>query len=137
MHEHVIDQVLSSNPVVAVAENILTSLSQEVKDAVQMFIGPLIIELRNRLPSFDITKATQNKNPFGILPALRHILSKYEALVTENSIRETHDGQPGSSQHTSSSSENKKQFVPPRTFSLFPNPSLKWCYIKIDIIVEM
>lgn len=108
MYEHVINQVLSSNPVVAVAENILTSLSQEVKDAVQVFIGPLIVELKNRLPSFDITKATQNTNPFGILPVLRHILSKYEALITENSIRETHDGQSGSSQHTSSSIENKK-----------------------------
>ncbi|GAA5811239.1 hypothetical protein MFLAVUS_004671 [Mucor flavus] len=128
VYEHVINQVLSSNPVVAVAENILTSLSQEVKDAVQVFIGPLIVELKNRLPSFDITKATQNTNPFGILPVLRHILSKYEALITENSIRETHDGQSGSSQHTSSSIENKKNLI----FGLFPNPGLKWCYIKID-----
>ncbi|KAI8090752.1 hypothetical protein BDF21DRAFT_396185 [Thamnidium elegans] len=44
------------------------------------FINPLIVELKNRSPSFSITKVTQNTNPFSILPALRHILSKYESF---------------------------------------------------------
>lgn len=29
-------------------------------------------------------------------------------------------------------SKIKKKIVPPRIFGLFPNPGLKWCYIKID-----
>ncbi|KAI8090771.1 hypothetical protein BDF21DRAFT_483754 [Thamnidium elegans] len=51
-----------------------------IKDAIQAFINPLIVELKNRSPSFSITKVTQNTNPFSILPALRHILSKYESF---------------------------------------------------------
>ncbi|CAO3670036.1 unnamed protein product [Rhizopus stolonifer] len=84
VYEHVLDQVLSSNPVKAIADNILTSLSQEIKDTIQAFISPLIVELKNRLPSFSITKASLNTDPFGILPALKHILSKYESLIAEN-----------------------------------------------------
>ncbi|CAO3686639.1 unnamed protein product [Rhizopus stolonifer] len=84
VYEHVLDQVSSSNPVNTIADNILTSLSQEIKDTIQAFISPLIVELKNRLPSFSITKAFLNTDPFGILPALRHILSKYESLIAEN-----------------------------------------------------
>ncbi|CAO3683280.1 unnamed protein product [Rhizopus stolonifer] len=84
VYEHVLDQVLSSNPVKAISDNILTSLSQEIKDTIQAFINPLIVELKNRLPSFSITKASLNTDPFGSLPVLRHILSKYESLIAEN-----------------------------------------------------
>ncbi|KAI9244602.1 hypothetical protein EDC94DRAFT_699736 [Helicostylum pulchrum] len=116
VYEHVLDQTLSSNPA---------------------FINPLIVELKNRLPSFSITKASQNKDPFGILPALRHILSKYESLIAENSITQMHNSQPRPSQNTSNSSnikkgKDKQKFVPPRLFSLFPNPGLRWRFVKID-----
>ncbi|KAI9267783.1 hypothetical protein EDC94DRAFT_657383 [Helicostylum pulchrum] len=90
-------------------------------------------------------RPSQNKDRFGILPALRHILSKYESLIAENSITQTHRSQPGPSQDTSNSSSRKKgkekednkgedkpKFVPPRLFNLFPNPGLQWRFIKID-----
>ncbi|GAA5806150.1 hypothetical protein HPULCUR_011680 [Helicostylum pulchrum] len=138
VYEHVLDQTLSSNPVAGIPDNILTSLSQDVKDAIQAFINPLIAELKNRLPSFSITKASQSKDPFGILPALRHILSKYETLIAESSITQTHSSHPVPSQDISNSSsikkgkekednkgENKPKFVPPRLSSLFPNPGLQ------------
>ncbi|CEG80382.1 hypothetical protein RMATCC62417_14732 [Rhizopus microsporus] len=109
VYEHVLDQVLSSNPVTAIADDILTSLNQEVKDTIQVFISPLIVELKNRLPSFSITKATQNTNPFGILPALMHILSKYESLIAGNPMPQAHDSQPEPSQDASHSSSRKKE----------------------------
>ncbi|CAO3696067.1 unnamed protein product [Rhizopus stolonifer] len=84
VYEHVLDQVLSSNSFKSIADNILTSLSQEIKDTIQAFINPLIVELKNRFPSFSITKASLNTDPFGSLPILRHILSKYESLIAEN-----------------------------------------------------
>jgi hypothetical protein len=140
-----LDQVLSPNPVTVIADDILTSLNQEVKDAIQAFISPLIVELKNRLPSFSITKATQNTDPFGILLALRHILSKYESLIAGNHMSQTHDSQPEPSQDASysssrkrekgkgkSKSEDEQRFVPLRLFSMFPNPGLQWRFIKVD-----
>ncbi|CAO3670667.1 unnamed protein product [Rhizopus stolonifer] len=110
VYEHVLDQVLSSNPVKAIADNILTSLSQEIKDTIQAFISPLIVELKNRLPSFSITKVSLNTDPFDILQALKHILSKYESLIAENPnpVPQTHELQPKSSQDADHSSSRKK-----------------------------
>ncbi|KAI7892583.1 uncharacterized protein EV154DRAFT_418291, partial [Mucor mucedo] len=138
VYEHVLDQVLSSDPVTVLNDDILPPLSQETKNGLHAFINPLIVELKNRLPSFTITKATQNTAPFGILPALRHILSKYESIIAENSTLQKHDSEPGKPQDTVQSGEKKKEddivkhFVLPRVFSLFPNPGLQWRFIKID-----
>ncbi|KAG2200602.1 hypothetical protein INT47_007346 [Mucor saturninus] len=138
VYEHVLNQVLSSDPVAVLNYDILPPLIQETKNGLQAFINPLIVELKNRLPSFTITKATQNTAPFGILPALRHILSKYESIIAENSTLQKRDSEPGKSQDTVQSGEKKKKddnakhFVLPKIFSLFPNPGLRWRFIKID-----
>ncbi|KAG2194569.1 hypothetical protein INT47_006528, partial [Mucor saturninus] len=138
VYEHVLDQVLSSDPVAVLNDDILPPLSQETKNGLQTFINPLIVELKNRLPSFTITKATQNTAPFGILPALRHILSKYESIIAENSTLQKRHSETGKPQDTVQSGEKKKKddkakhFVLPRIFSLFPNPGLQWRFIKID-----
>jgi hypothetical protein len=97
------------------------------------------------LSSFSITKAIQNTDSFGILPTLGHILSKYEPLIAGNPMSQTHDSQPEPSQDSSHSSSRKKEkgkgksksedeqrFVPPRLFSMFPNPGLQWRFIKVD-----
>ncbi|KAI8881371.1 hypothetical protein K501DRAFT_274642 [Backusella circina FSU 941] len=120
-------------------------LGKAVKDEIQAFINPLIVELKNRVPSLTTTKATLNTNPFGILPAIRHILSKYESLIAENPKPQTHGLQLESSEDVSQSSsktkekgkgkcksEDEQRFVPPRLFSMFPNPGLQWRFIKID-----
>ncbi|CEG82063.1 hypothetical protein RMATCC62417_16189 [Rhizopus microsporus] len=85
VYEHILDEVFSFEPqATAIPQNILSSTSQEVQDTIQAFISPLILEVKNRLPSFSITKSALNKVPFDIMPALRHILLKYETLIAEN-----------------------------------------------------
>ncbi|KAI7899683.1 uncharacterized protein BX663DRAFT_554638 [Cokeromyces recurvatus] len=64
--------------------NIAFSLNEEAQGNIRALLKPLIWEIRNRLPSFPMTKETLNKAPFGIIPALRYILVKYEALIEEN-----------------------------------------------------
>lgn len=141
VYEHILDQIQSSNPVAAIAEESSFSLSQEMINAIQALINPLIVEIKNRLPSFSLSKAIQNKNPFGVLPVLRHILSKYEALIAENSVMITHGPQSETSEDASKNNEkeegkktrkNEQRFVPPRLFSIFPNPGFQWRFIKID-----
>lgn len=136
-------------------------MDKETQDELQKFLNPLIVEIKNRLPPAPITKATLNKALFDIMPVFRHILSKYESMIEANKQVTTVVKLPvtspqqfdllqqteGSNQSRKrpkkkkSSSKNKssnthehkeKRFQPPRLFGLFPNPSLKWRFIKID-----
>lgn len=65
--------------------NIAYSINEEIQDKIRAFLSPLILEIKNRLPSFPVTKEALNKAPFGIMPALRHTLVKYGSLIAENS----------------------------------------------------
>ncbi|CEP14296.1 hypothetical protein [Parasitella parasitica] len=126
VNEHVLHQVLSSSPVAAIVDNFITSISQEMKDTMRAFINPLIVQLKNRVPSLTTTEATLNTNLFGILPAIRHMLSNYGSLIAENRKPQTHRSQLESSEDVSKSSSKTKEK------GMFPNPSLQWRFIKID-----
>ncbi|KAI7905470.1 uncharacterized protein BX663DRAFT_499815 [Cokeromyces recurvatus] len=145
--EHILDAVLSHKVQPAMDGNIAFSLSEEAQGNIRALSKPLILEIRNRLPSFPMTKETLNKALFGIIPALRHILVKYEALIEENP--QTQPGLLEQSEQTNppnrkrpkkkkvkknkmTSKDNEKKFVPPRLFSLFSKPSLHWRFINID-----
>ena len=98
--------------------------------------------IRNR--EIRTKKETLNKAPFDIMPALRHMLSKYEDLIVKNPNPQTQE--PEQKPHDKSNTKTKKQkgkepeakkqtekkLIPPRVFSLFPNPGLRWRFIKID-----
>ncbi|KAI7893257.1 uncharacterized protein EV154DRAFT_583715 [Mucor mucedo] len=121
------------------------SVNKETQDKIRKFLNPLIVEIKNRLPPAPITKATLSKAPFDIMPVFRHILSKYESMIEANQEVTTSIQLPltlpQQPKKKKSSVKNKisnahkdkeKRFQPPRLFSLFPNPSLKWRFIKID-----
>ncbi|KAI7907103.1 uncharacterized protein BX663DRAFT_128153 [Cokeromyces recurvatus] len=120
-----------------------------------------MLEIRNRLPSLPVTKETLNSAPFNIMPTLRYILEKYKSVIAENQQQASSAQspivqyqqpvlqEPESSNQPRRRPKKKKefkkeqrlkekdrsnhtQFQPPRTFSLFSNPSLKWRFIKID-----
>ncbi|PHZ13490.1 uncharacterized protein RHIMIDRAFT_120768 [Rhizopus microsporus ATCC 52813] len=74
--------------------------------------------MKNRMPTLPVSKVSLNNGPFKILPVLRHILEQYENL---------HMAQP-----SPIDKDNASKFVPPRLFSLFPNPGLGWRFIKVD-----
>ncbi|KAI7905764.1 uncharacterized protein BX663DRAFT_541169 [Cokeromyces recurvatus] len=100
--------------------------------------------------SYEIQPAMNGNIAFSLseeAQALRHILVKYEALIEENP--QTQPGLLEQSEQTNppnrkrskkkkvkknkkTSKDNEKKFVPPRPFSLFPKPSLRWRFIKID-----
>lgn len=64
VYEHVLDEVFSFEPqATEIPQNILSSTSQEVQDTIQAFTSPLVLKVKNRLPSFSIIKATLNKTP--------------------------------------------------------------------------
>lgn len=137
--------MFSSQPTtVEVPDDILPPTEQDDKHKIQGLIANLTLEIRNRLPSFPVTKETLNKAPFDIMPALRHMLSKYEDLIAKNPNPQTQESEQ--KPHEKSNTKTKKQkgknpeakkqtekkFIPPRVFSLFPNPGLRWRFIKID-----
>ncbi|KAI7898160.1 uncharacterized protein BX663DRAFT_582577 [Cokeromyces recurvatus] len=63
--------------------NISSSLNDQTQDRIRAFLNPLIVEIRNRLPSLPVTKETLNNAPFNIIPMLRHILEKYQSIIAE------------------------------------------------------
>lgn len=165
VYNHVLEILFSSGPATITAENIASSLDKQTEERVRTFVHFLILEIRNRLPSLPLTKETLNRAPFGILPAFRHILQKYESIIAEN--QELTSGPQTSEPQTSIAQQeqpivqeleslsqrqrrprkkkkpkkgndsnqkrsNNTQFQAPRLFSLFPGPSLKWRFIKID-----
>lgn len=84
MYEHVLDVVFSPGPPIISADSIAASLSSEEQDAVRSFLKPLILEIKNHLSSFPVTKVTLSNAPFNVMPVLRHILEKYESLIAAN-----------------------------------------------------
>lgn len=152
VYEHVLDVVFSVGPANITADDIASSLSEEIKVKIRAFVNPLISELKNRLPSLPLTKATLNNAPFDIMPLLRHILMKYESLIEQNPQIQPHlisqsqpisqpqplfqdKRRPKKKKKTKSGKKKKSQerkFTPPRLFCLFPEPSLRWKFIKID-----
>ncbi|GAA5806721.1 hypothetical protein MFLAVUS_000069 [Mucor flavus] len=84
VYEHVLDAVFSSAPQNTMAGDIAFSISKEIQDKIRTFLNPIMLEIKNRLPSFPVTRETLSKAPFGIMPALRYVLIKYGSLIEEN-----------------------------------------------------
>ncbi|KAG2209788.1 hypothetical protein INT47_001936 [Mucor saturninus] len=160
VYGHILEILFNVQPS-TLPENIGSSVNKETQDKIRKFLNPLIVEIKNRLPPAPITKATLNKAPFDIMPVFRHILSKYESMIEANQevttsiqlpltlpqqsdlLQQTEDSNQSRKRpkKKKSSIKNKisnahkdkeKRFQPPRMFSLFPNPSFKWRFIKID-----
>jgi hypothetical protein len=119
VYNHVYDEVLVRSEPSPIPDEILSLFGSDVTSSLSSFLNPLILEIKNRMPTLPISKASLNKEPFKILPALRHILSKYDDLI---------NAQPSAIDKDNA----KKTVSPPRVFSLFPNPGLRWRFIKID-----
>lgn len=153
VYEHVLDAVFSPGPQNTMAGDIASSISEEIQDKIRTFLNPIMLEIKNRLPSFPVTRETLSKAPFGIMPALRYVLIKYGSLIEENpqpqpatrpqsvlAEQSEQTDQPNrrrpkkkkKAKKDAKKDKNEKKFVPPRMFSLFPNPSLRWRFIKID-----
>jgi hypothetical protein len=76
---------------VEIPNDILPSITQGDKDRILGCINSLTLEIRNRLSTFPITKATLNSAPFQIMPVFRHILFRYEDLIAKNPEPQTEE----------------------------------------------
>ncbi|GAA5813215.1 hypothetical protein MFLAVUS_006689 [Mucor flavus] len=74
--------------------------------------------VKNRISTLPLSKESLNNEPFKILPALRHILEKYDDIYK--------------AQATQKDKTDSMNSLLPRRFGLFPNPTLHWRFIKID-----
>ncbi|GAA5807293.1 hypothetical protein MFLAVUS_000650 [Mucor flavus] len=118
VYNHVYDQVLTHSQPSSVSVDILALFDPDVASNLTSFLNPLILEVKNRMSTLPLTKESLNKEPFEILPALRYILNKYDDIYKAQAAQ------------TDKADSTKPPL--PRRFSLFPNPSLHWRFIKID-----
>lgn len=153
VYELVLNVVFSPGPGAISADSISTSLNSEEQETICAFLNPLILEIKNRISSFPVTKETLNNAPFSIMPVFKHILEKYESLIAEaplpvpvsqlqiipqeqsdetDQVNKRPRKKKKVRKNNNDNNDVKRDFQPPRLFSLFPNPSLHWRFIKID-----
>ncbi|GAA5809176.1 hypothetical protein MFLAVUS_002581 [Mucor flavus] len=108
VYDYILDEIFINQVRKDILENIISLEDFEAIPELQATLDTLIQPIKNRLPRVPVTRIEVTKNPFIILNILRYIIEYYE--------------QPEQQEHPNQ----------PRLFSLFPNPSLKWRFIKID-----
>ncbi|KAI8984633.1 hypothetical protein BDF20DRAFT_911710 [Mycotypha africana] len=86
-----------------------------------------IIHLRNHLERKPLTKETVTERPQIMIPLFIYMMQVYERQIME-SLEET------TTRHLPQEEPQNRRLPPfvPRLLSLFPNPSHKWRFIKID-----
>ncbi|GAA5807445.1 hypothetical protein MFLAVUS_000806 [Mucor flavus] len=80
VYNHVYDQVLTHPQLSSIPVDILALFDPDVGNNLTSFLNPLILEVKNRISALPLSKESLNKEPFKILPALRHILEKYDDI---------------------------------------------------------
>ncbi|KAG1048246.1 hypothetical protein G6F43_009349 [Rhizopus delemar] len=121
VYQYILNEVFSLQlKTIEIPDDILPSTKQDDKRKIQGFIGNLSFDIRSCLLLFPVTKETLNVAPFSIMPALRHMLSKYETLIANNPNPQTQE--PEQKPHDKSNTKTKKQkgkkqtekkFIPP------------------------
>ncbi|KAI8069797.1 uncharacterized protein B0P05DRAFT_580531 [Gilbertella persicaria] len=84
VYNHVMETLFSSGPTTITAENIASSLNEQMKARVCLFLNPLRLQIRNILSATPLTRDVLNKAPFDILPALRYILENYKSTIAKD-----------------------------------------------------
>ncbi|KAG2209217.1 hypothetical protein INT47_005509 [Mucor saturninus] len=133
VYEHVLNVMFFSGPGTINSDNISISLNTEEQENICAFLNPLILEIKNRIPAFPVTKATLNNAPFSIMPVFKHILEKYESLIVEAplpfpvsqvqiipqlQLDETDQVNKRPRKNNNDNNGVKRDFQPPRLFSL-------------------
>ncbi|KAG2208537.1 hypothetical protein INT47_010233 [Mucor saturninus] len=118
VYNHVYDQVFTHPQLSSIPVDILAFFDPDVGNNLTSFLDPLILEVKNRISTLPLSKESLNNEPFKILPVLRYILKKYDDIYN--------------AQATQNEKIDSMKSPLPRRFSLFPNPSLHWRFIKID-----
>ena len=80
MYNRVYDEVLVRSEPSSIPGEILGLFDSDMASSLSSFLNPLILEMKNRMPTLPVSEVSLNNGPFKILPVLRHILEKYESL---------------------------------------------------------
>ncbi|GAA5811631.1 hypothetical protein MFLAVUS_005071 [Mucor flavus] len=110
--------VLTHSQLSSIPVDILALFGPDVGNNLTSFLNPLILEVKNRIFTLPLSNESLNNEPFKILPALRHILEKYDDIYKARATQKD-------------KTDSMKSLLP-RCFILFPNPTLHWRFIKID-----
>ncbi|KAL4213199.1 hypothetical protein AB4K20DRAFT_1864721 [Rhizopus microsporus] len=80
VYNRVYDEVLVRSEPSSIPGEILGLFDSDMASSLSSFLNPLILEMKNRMPTLPVSEVSLNNGPFKILPVLRHILEKYESL---------------------------------------------------------
>ncbi|KAI8062966.1 hypothetical protein BDF21DRAFT_402712 [Thamnidium elegans] len=143
VYDYVLDEVLKNDTRSDMPEDFITQDGLNSAPNLQAFLNDIIQPVRNRAPRLPLSREEVTKNPFIVLSIMTYIIEFYEQV----NIQLQENAQPEQSEELLEQTTEQplaqtvelvrpqtrmRQPQRPRLFSLFPNPSLKWRFIKID-----
>lgn len=153
VYGYALDEVLKNVARSDMPENFITQDDLNSAPNLQTFLNGMIQPVRNRIPHFPLSREEVTKNPFTVLAMMNHILQFYEQvniqlqqhlqpqqlpqqlpeqlaqpIQTEQPLEQL----PAQAVQLVRPQEQPRQPQQPRLFSLFPNPSFKWRFVKVD-----
>lgn len=110
VYEYILPEVLDNSVRSNIPENFIHEGDLNNAPNLQQYLNGVIQPIRSRVQHIPLSREyVTETNPFIVMNLMKYILQQYEGEYLERS------------------EENK-----PRLFPLFPSPSLKWRFIKID-----
>jgi len=138
VYNYIFDEVLTKIARSDMQDDFLDQDTLNLAPNLQAYIDRIIQPIRNRLPQLPLDKKTITANPFTVLNAMTFILDLYEQEIVQAQQQQPEQQQPEQQQPEQQQPEQqqpeqqRQRRVQSRLFSLFPNPSYKWRFIKLD-----
>ncbi|KAI8061405.1 hypothetical protein BDF21DRAFT_455741 [Thamnidium elegans] len=143
VYDYVLDEVLKNDTRSDMPEGFITQDGLNSAPNLQAFLNNIIQPVRNRAPRLPLSREEVTKNPFIVLSIMTYIIEFYEQVniqlqenaqpeQSEELLEQTTEQPPAQTVELVRPQIQMRQPQRPRLFSLFPNPSLKWRFIKID-----
>ncbi|KAI8073790.1 hypothetical protein BDF21DRAFT_475198, partial [Thamnidium elegans] len=143
VYDYVLDEVLKNDTRSDMPEDFITQDGLNSAPNLQAFLNDIIQPVRNRAPRLPLSREEVTKNPFIVLSIMTYIIEFYEQVniqlqenaqpeQSEELLEQTTEQPPAQTVELVRPQTRIRQPQRPRLFSLFPNPSLKWRFIKID-----
>jgi hypothetical protein len=143
VYDYVLDEVLKNNTRSDMPDDFITQDGLNSAPNLQEFLDIVIEPVRNRIRRLPLSREEVTKTPFVVLPIMTYIIQFYEQVniqlqeniqpaQSEELLEQTTEQPPAQTVELVHPQTQMLQPQRPRLFSLFPNPSFKWRFIKID-----
>ncbi|KAI7899332.1 uncharacterized protein BX663DRAFT_554972 [Cokeromyces recurvatus] len=123
VYDYVLDEVLKNDTRLGMLEGFITQDGLNSAPNLQAFLNNIIQPVRNRIHRLPLSREEVIENPF---------IENAQPTRAEEPLEQPTEQPPAQTVELVYPQTQTRQSQRPHLFSLFPNPSLKWQFIKND-----